>query len=227
PIPFVQPSLTKATVGPPRKLAFGIGLTNELEEASPDSAAQILARLLGESAAKAIDQYVFDNVAADSTRPPGLLNGVTPLTASTTGASTIDAMTADVGTFANAFGAAGINAESMILITNPREGLSARMLSGFEATPTLPILMTPSVPSGTVIPAIPAALASGFAGVPEVEMSTQWEVLFEDTSPTAVPGVGPTRSLFQQAMIGVKVRVKCAWASLQPGAVQFMTSVKW
>src|SRR5262249_38369588 len=73
PIPFVQPSLTKATVGPPRKLAFGIGLTNELEEASPDSAAQILARLLGESAAKALDQYVFDNVAADSTRPPGLL----------------------------------------------------------------------------------------------------------------------------------------------------------
>jgi hypothetical protein len=232
PIPFVMPATGKTTVGPARKLAFGFAVTRELDSATPENAAVIFARLLGESAAKSLDTYVFDNVAADTTRPAGLLNGVSALTASTTGASTIDALAADVGTFANAFGAAGINAENMVLIANPREGLAARMLSGFETTPTLPVLMSPAIPSGTAIAVVPEAIASGYDGLPEIEMSKHAAVHFEDTSPQPIvssPGVVavPTRSLYQPEMIGVKMRVHCAWASLQPGAVQYMIGVKW
>src|SRR5262249_35431430 len=69
PIPFVQPSTGKATVGPVRKLAFGLAVTDELNEATPETAAVVLGRLLGESAAKALDASVFDATAADSTRP--------------------------------------------------------------------------------------------------------------------------------------------------------------
>jgi hypothetical protein len=230
PFPFVQPSTAKATLGPARKLGFGIAITRELEEASPDSAAAILARLLGESAAKALDQYVFDAVAADATRPAGLLNGVTPLTASTS-TSVLDAIAADIGTFASAISAAGINPENMILVCNPKEGFVLRMTGGYEA-PAINVFMTPSVASGTVIAVVPEAIASGYDGLPEVETSKQASVHFEDTSPQPIVGTGgvvasPVRSLFQPEMIGVKVRLRCAWASLQPGAVQFMTSVKW
>src|SRR5262249_34985508 len=35
-IPFVQPSLNKATVGPVKKLAFGFAITRELDEATPE-----------------------------------------------------------------------------------------------------------------------------------------------------------------------------------------------
>src|SRR5262249_40840492 len=56
-IPFVQPSTGKATVGPTRKLAFGIGITEELNDATPETATVVLGRLLGESAARALDAY--------------------------------------------------------------------------------------------------------------------------------------------------------------------------
>jgi hypothetical protein len=121
----------------------------------------------------------------------------------------------------------------MILICNPVEAWALRMVRGFEAMP-LPVLMSPAIAAGTVIACIPSAIASGYDGAPQIEVSKNATVHFEDTTPAAIgtPGspnivAAPTRSLLQQELIGVKLRVKCAWASLQPGAVNFMTGVKW
>ena len=94
--------------------------------------------------------------------------------------------------------------------------------------------MSPTITPGTVIAVVPEAIGSGYAGVPEVETSKQGTIHFEDTAPQRIGAVGspnvvaaPTRSFFQQDMLGVKLGVKCAWASLQPGAVQFMTGILW
>jgi hypothetical protein len=223
PIAFVQPNTGKATIGPVKKLAFGLAVTEELNEATPETATVVLARLLGESAAKALDTYVFDAVAGDATRPPGLLAGVTPLAAQT-GPGGIDAIATDLATLAGAISDAGMGADNLTLVCNAREATKLRILRGpvFE----FQLLSSPAIAAGTVIALVPTAIASGTEGLPETETSKQPEVHFEDTSPQPVPAA-PTKSLFQQAMIGVKVRVRCAWSSLQPGAVQFMTGVKW
>jgi hypothetical protein len=121
----------KATVGPARKLCFIVPLTRELDEATPETGSVILGRLLDEAAAKSLDSYVFDAVAADATRPAGLLNGVTPLV-STVAGSGISAAAGDISKLAGAMADAAINPQNMILIMHPVEAWNLMMLRGFE-----------------------------------------------------------------------------------------------
>jgi hypothetical protein len=117
-----------------------------------------------------------------------------------------------------------MGADNLTLVCNPREATKLRILRGpvFE----FQLLSSPAIPSGTVIACVPTAIASGYEGLPEIETTKQAALHFEDTSPQPVPAA-PTRSLLQQQMIGLRVKVRCTWAALQPGAVQFMTGVKW
>src|SRR5262249_50312604 len=231
PIPITQGATSHAIVGPTRKLAFGVAVSRELDESTPEGAAAVLGRMLAESAAKSLDTYVFDNVAGDPTRPAGLLNGVTPLV-STVAGSGISAAAGDISKIAGAMADAAVNPESLILIAHPVEAWNLLMLRGFERL-VPPVLQSPAIPRGTVIGVVPEAIASGYDGDPQVEVSKQ-ATDFEDTTPLAIgtPGspptvAAPTRSLLQQELTGVKVRMRCAWASLQPGAAQFLQSVNW
>jgi hypothetical protein len=75
---MVQATIANSTVGPTHKILIGSAVTGELEASSAESAATIIGNILADSASRSLDKYVFDNVAADATRPAGLLNGVTP-----------------------------------------------------------------------------------------------------------------------------------------------------
>jgi hypothetical protein len=233
PIPVVQAATSGAVIGPAHKLAFIIGITNELDEATPETASVVLGRLMGEAAAKSLDAYVFDANPADATRPAGLLNGVTQLSAAVNQATTLDQISAGIGLFAQAFSDAGINSDNMCLITSPRSAWQFLLTRGFQTLPS-PVLMSPAITPGTVIAVVPEAIGSGYASTPEVEVAKMHAVHFDDTIPQQIGTPGspnviatPTRSFFQQDMLAVKLRVKCAWASLQPGAVQFMTGILW
>jgi hypothetical protein len=79
PMPMVQASLGSAIVGPTRKILLGSAVSNELEFCSPENASVIIGRILSDHTSRNFDHYVFDEVAADESRPAGLLNGVAPL----------------------------------------------------------------------------------------------------------------------------------------------------
>jgi hypothetical protein len=59
-------------------------------------------------------------------------------------------------------------------------------------------------------------------------------VHFENTTPlplaTGAQGSGvlatPARNAFQQDLIIIKLRARCAWAAM-PGAVQYLTGANW
>jgi hypothetical protein len=227
PIPVAMPSVAKTTVGPARKLAFAVGLTRELDEATPETGSVVLGRLLGESAAKALDQYAFDNVAASATRPAGLLNAVVPLTASTS-TITMDAAAADISAMAAAMADAMIDPTDLVLVCHPKQGFDLLLARGFEQLGTT-VLMSPSIPKGTVIGIAPQAIASAYSGEPEIEVSGNVGAAhFEDTTSASDLMTGsPVRSFWQTDSLAVKVRVRCAWASLQPGAVQTISGVAW
>jgi hypothetical protein len=229
PIPVGQAALGHATVGPVHKLAFITTLTNELERATPEAASVILGRLLGEAAAKALDLAVFGNAAADATRPAGLLNGVAPLTAAAAGATAIDTAATDIATFAGAFATANINSANMVLITHPKQAWKLRMVS-FPPL-DVPVLMSIALTPGTVIAVVPEAVASGYEGTSEIEVTQFPTVHLDDSVPLDIASGGtmavPVMSTWQQDLMAVKLRVRCAWAPLQPGAVQFMTGVNW
>jgi hypothetical protein len=231
-IPVVQSGLGSTTVGPTRKMAFIVPLTRELNEAVPETGAVILGRLLSESAALSLDAHVFDNVAADPTRPAGLLYGVSGLTPATPGTIGVDTIASDIGTMAQAFSDARVNPTNMVLICAPREATKLLLTRGYQTLP-FTVLVSPALTSGTVIACVPEAIASGYSGDPEIDLTKNATLHYEDTSPLPIVGTSPAtvanpvHSTFQDDSLAVRCKVRCCWASCQPGAVQYMTGVQW
>jgi hypothetical protein len=231
PINVVMSPVATTTVGPVKKLGFITTFTKESQMATPENLAAILGRLLGDAVAKSLDAAVFSSTAASSIQPAGLLNGVTPITASTTGATTADSAAADIAAFAQAMSDAFINPDNMIVITSPKSAMNLRMALGYQ-TPPLPILMSPAVAPGTAIAIVPEAVASGYEGEPEIIVAESLNLHFDDSVPQEIvnsAGVvaSPSMSPFQKDMMALRLLVRCAWGSVQPGAVQYATGTKW
>jgi hypothetical protein len=233
PMPMPQVTFGGTTVGPTCKILIGSAVTNELENYAIESAAAILGRVLSAQATRSLDTFVFDNVATSATRPAGLLNGVTPLTATPAGTDSYAAMIEDLGKIGTAIATAGGNPDSIVLITAAEQAMTLRLLAGpsFQN----PVFSTAALAAGKVIGIDASGIATGYSGLPVVETSKEATAHFEDTSPlpiaTGAQGSGvlatPTRSAWQQDIQLIKVRANVAWASLYPGAVQTITSVNW
>jgi hypothetical protein len=213
------------------KLLILSAVTGELEAAGPEAASVVIGRALAEATAKSLDAAVFSTTAATAgTRPAGLLNGVTPITATAGGG--LAALVADLGNLAYEIADGGLSADDMVIITHPETATKIRLTASPAFANT--VLGTPQVAVGTVIAVAPAGLAVAYSGVPDIETSIEAAVHFEDTSPLQIAsgaqGSGvlatPTKSAFQTNLIIIKVRCRCAWAAL-PEAVQFLTGATW
>ena len=128
--PVAQFSLSGADVGPARKILILTAVTGELEGAAPETASVIIGKALSDATTKAVDAAVFSNIAADATRPAGLLTGVTPLAAATGGTDPL--MAEDVGALAAAIADADIDASDMVIVASSAQAVKLRMLSSAE-----------------------------------------------------------------------------------------------
>jgi hypothetical protein len=118
-LPIKQDVFANTTVGPTRKMALGVALTAELEFSNPETATAVIQTAMREQAGKSLDAAVFSTAAADSTRPAGILNGVTPITAST--ATPLDqAMFRDIEALVGAIADAG-GGGNVWLFASPRQ----------------------------------------------------------------------------------------------------------
>jgi hypothetical protein len=230
PMPMMQAALTAATIGPPRKILLGTAITAEVEFLSANTASSIIGTIISEQAAKSLDAAVFDTAAADATRPAGLLNGVAPIAATAGGGQ--GAMVTDVAKLAQAISDAGISTDGMVLIAGATAAIKLKLLAGplFDHE----ILETTGLAGTTVVAIAPAAIATGFSGVPEVTMSKDAIAHFEDVVPLPIGSSGSpntvaavTRSAWQQNMLFLKIRLKGAWGAAQPGAIQVINGVTW
>jgi hypothetical protein len=97
---MVQPVLGAAVIGPPRKLLFGAACTTELERYTAETATTIIQRTVVDAANLAVDAALLDTTAGDTTRPTGLLNGVSDLGATAGGG--LSAIVADLAKIAGA-----------------------------------------------------------------------------------------------------------------------------
>ncbi|MFH0297225.1 hypothetical protein AAFX91_08275 [Bradyrhizobium sp. 31Argb] len=226
PGPVVQWSMTKSIVGPARKILILSTVSEELENASPQSVSAVIGRVLADSTDRSVDTIGFDAKAGDAIRPPGLLHGVTPTAAAAAG---VDAMSEDLGALVAAIGSNGIDPSDAVFIAGPREAMILKTKTGpnFDHQ----VLMSLGLPAKTVVAAAPAGLASGVLGVPEIDTSKETVLHREDTSPGEIvssPGVSaaPSTSVFQSFLIAIRVRAECAWAAAQ-GSVQIVENVAW
>jgi hypothetical protein len=222
PGPVLQTPTSGFVVGPTRKILIMAGVTRELDQATPQGAVNIVAAILGDAAAKSLDAAAFGSAAASATAPAGLLNGVTPLTASTA-VPLIDAMFEDVGNLAEAIGDNDIDVNELVFVGGPKQAVAMKMFLGDRFD--YPIFSSVALKGSLAAFAAPA-VASAYAELPQVETSRESTLQFQDP-PVADPlTAGPTLSAFQQELINIKVRGRAAWG-VQPGGAQVVTSVSW
>jgi hypothetical protein len=225
--PVMQWTAANVTLGPTRKIMVMSAVTRELNEATPETAAAVIARVLADATNKSLDITAFDTNPADGTRPAGLLNGVVPITAS----SSVDPYTAvadDLGALAQAIGNANIDPSNIIYVCGPREAKIIQLRGGADQN----VLMTLGLPAKSVAAFAPAAVFSGYRDVPDIQTSKDSTLHYEDTSPRDLVSVSPTviaapqKSAFQTEIIAIKVRAWAAWA-VAPGGAQIVNNVSW
>jgi HK97 family phage prohead protease/HK97 family phage major capsid protein len=186
-----------------------------------------------------IDGLLLDNVAVSVTRPAGLTNGVTPLTAST--AHSYTAILADLQALTNPFYA--VNAGRVLcLLLNPAQAQQLLFAPGPTGVPfgwtqqftaRFNVIESTSVPAGQVY-MIDAADFVSVSGAPEFEVSEEATLHMEDTTPLNIGTAGspntvaaPVQSMFQTSQIAIRMLANVTWAMRRAGMVQFMTGVNW
>ena len=175
---------------------------------------------------------VVSGLAADQTRSgvaattaalAGLLNGVTPLTATATG-SGATALLGDIKKLV----AAIAPALRPVLIANS----TATASIGVLAQASLPVITAPTMPADQIIAVDVAAFASAI-GVPSFRAS-QNVTLHMDSAPTALSATGspnavaaPMRSAFQSDVTALRSIVPIDWALRRAHAVAVINGTTW
>jgi hypothetical protein len=228
PGPVLQWSFLKNVLGPVRKILCFVGISEELEAASPQNASAILGRVLSDAMNKSIDTICFDANPDNGVRPAGLLNGVTPLTAAS-GTDKWENTQLDLANLIGAIANANIDASDAVFIAHPGDAamIQQRRSGNFDNE----VLATLGLARGTIMCVAPAGIASGFQGPPEITASKEATLHWESATPADIvssPGVvaAPVRTPFQEYMIITKVRAEASWCS-SPGAVSLVSSVSW
>jgi hypothetical protein len=215
-----------AVLGPTRKIQIEAALSNELNDATPDTAAAVIGRVLADVTNRSIDAVAFGTAASDSTKPAGLLYNVAPVTAA---AASVDAMADDLAALVGAIGAAGVDTNNCVFIAGPRE--SAFMKTKVGPRFDYAIFPTMGLPSKTVACFAGDALMSGYEGGIEVEIGRHTSVHYESSTPQPIVGTGgvvaaPVKSAFQSNLLVIKVRSLGAWA-IAPGGAAVVNSINW
>jgi hypothetical protein len=201
----------------PRKAAAISAITKELAAGSPLNVEVSLPTLLAEDVGLMIDGM------ASASSPPGLLAGLTPITATAGGG--VNAMMTDIKLLLNAI------APSVrpVLTMNSTQTATAGILAPASA---LPVITAPYLAAGTVI-ALDAASFASALGLPEFSIDEN-PVVHMDTAPAAIGTAGspavvaaPTQSLWQTACIGMRTLIDADWVLRRANAVAVVNNVTW
>ena len=232
----------------PTKLSVISTFSEEMATYGMPSIEAIIRQAMSDDTGIALDTYLIDNVAASAgVRPAGLLNGVTPITASAATPSTA-AMVADLKALVAAITAAGGGGRGPIaIIMNPAQALAL----GFAQTTTgdflfssveqaaskfgVRFIVSNTVTAGRVIAVDAADFATALGDVPRFAVSTEATLHEEDTTPlalgTGTQGSGvlavPMRSLFQTDAVAIRMSLYVSWVMRRASMVQTIASVIW
>ncbi len=152
--------------------------------------------------------------------------GVTTLTPTAGGGQA--AVLGDLRAIAGGMADAGLGA-NFLLFVNPRQAVTMSVLvTGPQLFEVIP---SPSIPAGTVIAVHPDGLATGFGSEPDVDISDNALIHFEDTNPLPISSGGtlavPVRSAFQSATHVLRLLLDVAFVVRKQGAVQHIVGATW
>lgn len=243
PKPVKRASFSSVTLSP-FKLAVISTFSEEMALYSTPAIEGIIRQGMQDDTGIALDSFLIDANAASSSRPAGLLNGVSPLTATAAGTAT-EKMIADLKQLVAAIIAAG-GGRNIVILLNPAQAMGL----GFAQTTTGDFLFSSvdeagakfnvrfitslTVPAGRVIAIDAADFATATGDTPRFAVSNEATLHEEDTTPLALSATGspntvaaPMRSLFQTDTIAIRMTIYVTWAMRRTGMVQTIASVGW
>jgi hypothetical protein len=150
---------------------------------------------------------------------PGLFNGITPTTAST---STIasEAMAEDISRLI-ALTSTVAGGNEIVLVMSPRQAASMQVRTDIET------FASSALADGTVAAIATNALVSVGDSTPEFRASYEASFHMEDTSPLPLGTASPARSPFQTDCLALRLRLSLSWAPRDPRGVAFCQNVGW
>lgn len=240
PIPVRRFGLTSTTLTP-HKMGVISYFTKEMAAYSTPQIENLLRQEIRNDTAETIDTLLIDTSAGSTTRPAGLLNGVSALTASTDGGWA--AIMQDIDTLAAPFDTAKAGRQ-LVLLMNKREarkltfvpgpddrmGSMRQILTDSGITP----ISSVNVPAGRLIMIDAADFATSADDQPVFDVSEEAVFHAEDTSPAQISTAGtpnvvaaPIISMFQTASIALRMLMDITWAMRRAGMVQWIDGADW
>lgn len=240
PIPVRRLGTTSITLYPHKVGGISVMSREIAAYSNPDIEALIRSAIVDDTQIN-IDALLLDAVAVSTTRPAGLTNGVSTLTATAGGGYA--AFLGDLNKLTAPFYAANAG-RNLALMMNPAQRNQLMFAPGPAGAPfgwstqftdMFTVIASTSVAAGAVY-MVDAADFVSVSGAPEFEVSETATIHMEDTTPlqiaTGAQGSGvlatPTQSMFQTAQIAIRMLANVNWAMRRTGMVQFIsTGVSW
>ena len=221
--------LKKVDPAPPTPDLGLATFTGEVFSHSTPTIEALASAVLSESVGLALDTALLDDSPGDATRPAGLRNGISPLTASTTTPPS-EALAEDVRELVVAVAGVAGNAP-IILVASPAQAVSLKMWMG--GNPIYEVLAC-GLAGGVVVAVASNALVSAVDPVPRIDVSRAAVLHMEDVSPLQISAertpptvAAPVRSLFQTDTIALRLRLEVSWALRNAGGLAWMQNVIW
>lgn len=237
PIPVGRFTTTSISLAPHK---FGIITTMSKEAAKYTTPAleNVLRRSILRRTAITLDGLLLDATAGSTTRPAGLLNGVSAV-ASGYGGGDYEAFIADINALMAPFDTANAG-RSMVLIMHPAQARKLAMMPGPDGTfgwadrfmSQFTVLTSTSATAARVIAIDAEDFATAAGDTPEFDVSDQTTLHMSDTPLEIVSGTGPTtadpvRSMFQTNSLALRMVLPITWKMRRTGMVQWIDGTTW
>ncbi|WP_210526370.1 HK97 family phage prohead protease [Rubellimicrobium arenae] len=238
PIPVRRLGLTSQTLGP-KKMGVISVFSREIAKYSNPAIEALLRREITADTAITLDSVLLDANPATAVRPAGLLNGVTPLTATAGGGAA--AVLGDIRKLRAPFDAVGAG-QGLRLLMSEGQLESLQLTPGPDGTlgwaqgiiDRYDPITSSAIASGTLVMVRAADFVTVTGDAPEFDLSEETVLHMEDTSPAQIGATGtpnvvaaPVQSMFQTAQTAIRMLMDVNWAMVRTGMVQTITGATW
>jgi hypothetical protein len=231
PVPVGQGISSKLTLAP-HKLMEITSISGEMLRYT--AAAEMIEDSLTRQIGARLDALLFSTSAGTpGIAPPGLLNGIAPLTPTLLTGNPFDqVMFEDLAQLAGAVSVVSGNGDdSIVIIAASKQASFLRLRLGNN--PYYPVLKSDALAAGTVIAAAVPTVAF-CARDPRFEQSSEVVLHMEDTTPAAIgtPGTpnvvaAPARSMWQTDSSAIRFSWPMNWGLRDARGIAFMSPVNW
>lgn len=202
----------------PKQVAATLVISQELARLSDPRAEVIFERELRKALLNAIDGALLSTAAASGSKPAGLFNGVTAVTATSS-------PTDDIRNLVDSFDG---DLTSAFFVASPKVAASladpARPLAGIQSGELLnaPLYVTRNSPAGILALIDGDGVFCATGGI-DVSVAREASALMAD-NPSAP---GAMVSFWQSGVVGIRLSLNIDWAAARPGSVALITGAAW